>query len=100
MDPTQVERMRRTLRRRPKPPWRVLWRGTPPAPWADMRSRPRWQARPLQWQAGWELLWTQRLRRDLDPIYGSLPAGAAATATPTCSPTTSSAASSPTTTPS
>ena len=69
MDPAQVKRVRRTLRRRPKPPWRVLWRGRPPAPWADMCTRPRWQARLLQLQAGWELLWAERLRRDLDPIY-------------------------------
>lgn len=39
------------------------------APWADMRTRPRWRVRLLQLQAGWELLWAQRLRRDLDPIY-------------------------------
>jgi hypothetical protein len=29
MDPAQVERVRRALRRRAKPSWRVLWRGRP-----------------------------------------------------------------------
>jgi hypothetical protein len=33
------------------------------------RSRPRWQVRLMQLQAGWKLLWAERLRRDLDPIY-------------------------------
>jgi hypothetical protein len=71
MDPAQVERVRRALRRRAKPSWRVLWRGTPPAPWAGPGTRPRrWRVRQRQRQAGWEQLWTQRLRRDLDPIYG------------------------------
>jgi hypothetical protein len=69
MDPAQVERVRRALRRRAKPSWRVLWRGRPPAPWAGPGTRPRWRVRLRQLQAGWEQLWTQRLRRDLDPIY-------------------------------
>jgi hypothetical protein len=68
MDPAQVERVRRALRRRAKPSWRVLWRGTP-APRAGPRTRPRWRMRPQQLQAGWKLLWAERVRRDLDPIY-------------------------------
>jgi hypothetical protein len=69
MDPAQVERVRRVLRRRAKPPWRVLWRAGPPPPWVAARSPPRWQVRLMQLQAGWKLLWAERLRRDLDPIY-------------------------------
>jgi hypothetical protein len=69
MDSAQVERVRRVLRRRHKPPWRVLWRARPPAALADMRTWPQWRVRLLQLQAGWELLWADRLRRDLDPIY-------------------------------
>ena len=69
MDSAQVERVRRVLRRRAKPSWRVLWRGRPPAPWEGLRSPPRWRVRLRQLQAGWELLWVERLRSDLDPIY-------------------------------
>jgi hypothetical protein len=69
MDPAQVERVRRALRRRARPPWRVLWRVGSPAPWAGVRTRPEWQVRLLQLQAGRELLSVQRVRRDLDPIY-------------------------------
>jgi len=68
MDPAQVEQVRLALRRA-KPPWRVLWRARPPASWAGVRTRSRWQLRLMQLQAGWELLWTQRVRRDLGPIY-------------------------------
>jgi hypothetical protein len=69
MDPAQVERVRRALRRRAKPSWRVLWRGRPLAPLGGVRTRPQWRVRLLQLQAGWELLWAQRVRRDLAPIY-------------------------------
>jgi len=69
MDPAQVERVRRALRRRAKPSWRVLWRGRPPAPRAGLRTRPQWRMRLQQLQAGWKLLWAERVRRDLDPIY-------------------------------
>jgi hypothetical protein len=68
----RIERASRALRRQPKPPWRVLWRGVGPlAPWAAAAhcGRPRWQRRLLQLKAGWELLWGQRLRRDLAPVY-------------------------------
>jgi hypothetical protein len=70
MDPSQIDRVRRTLRRRPKPSWSVLWRVGPPERWAAAQAtRPRWRVRLTQLQAGWQLLWIQRLRRDLDPIY-------------------------------
>jgi hypothetical protein len=70
MDHAQAARVRRALRRRPKPPWRVLWRVGSPERWAAARTtRPRWRVRLMQLQAGWELLWGQRLRRDLAPIY-------------------------------
>jgi hypothetical protein len=69
MDPAQVERVRRALRRRARPSWRVLWRGRPPAPRAGLRTRPHWRRRLQQLQAGWKLLWAERVRRDLDPIY-------------------------------
>jgi hypothetical protein len=29
MEQADIERVRRVLRQRPKPPWRVLWRGRP-----------------------------------------------------------------------
>jgi hypothetical protein len=70
MDRAEIDRVRRVLRRRPKPRWKVLWRPGPPQRWAAARStRPRWRVRLMQLQAGWELLWRQRLRRDLSPIY-------------------------------
>jgi hypothetical protein len=70
MDPSQIDRVRRTLQRRPKPPWRVLWRVGPAELWAAAQTtRPRWRMRLTQLQTGWQLLWAERLRRDLDPIY-------------------------------
>jgi hypothetical protein len=70
MERAEIDRIRRALRRRPKPPWRVLWRVGPPERWAAACiTRPRWRVRLVQLQAGWELLWTQRLRRDLALIY-------------------------------
>jgi hypothetical protein len=56
MKHAELARVRRALGRQPKPPWRVLWRI---GPWSQRR----------QFREGWRLLWTQRLRRDLDPIY-------------------------------
>lgn len=61
--------MRRALRQRPKPPWRVLWRGRSYQLRASGRSVGPWARRRLQLQAGWQLLWSERLRRDLTPIY-------------------------------
>src|SRR5215211_2376088 len=72
MDPSQIQidRVRRTLQRRSKPPWRVLWRFGPPEAWAaPQTARPRWRVRLTRVHAGWALLWAERLRRDLDPIY-------------------------------
>jgi hypothetical protein len=73
MEDDQIERVRRALlRRRRKPPWRMLWRGVgPPAPWwaAPHSAQPRWQRRLLRLRSGWKLLWAERLRRDLAPIY-------------------------------
>jgi hypothetical protein len=69
MEQADIDRVRRVLRQRPKPPWRLLWRGRPLHLPAGGRSLGRWARRRLQLQAGWQLLWTERLRRDLAPIY-------------------------------
>ncbi len=70
MDHGQADRVRRALRRRPKPPWNVMWRDGPHVLWAASRTTgPRWRVRLVQLRAGCELLWAQRLRRDLAPIY-------------------------------
>jgi hypothetical protein len=69
MEQADIERVRRVLRQRPKPPWRVLWRGQPHRLRASDPSMGRWARRRLQLQAGWRLLWTERLCRDLAPIY-------------------------------
>ena len=69
MDHAQADRVRRALRRQPKPPWRVLWSGGPPGRRAVPARYPRWRTRLIQLQADWELLWEQRLRRELAPIY-------------------------------
>jgi hypothetical protein len=69
MEQADIDRVRRALRQRPKPPWRVLWRGRPPRLQPSGRSVGPWSQRQLQLQAGWQLLWAERLRRDLAPIY-------------------------------
>jgi hypothetical protein len=69
MEQTDIERVRRVLRQRPKPPWRVLWRGHPHRLRASDPSLGPWAQRRRRLQAGWQLLWTERLRRDLAPIY-------------------------------
>jgi hypothetical protein len=69
MEQADIDRVRRALRQRPKPPWRVLWRGRPHRLQASGRSVGPWSRRRLQLQAGWQLLWAERLRRDLAPIY-------------------------------
>jgi hypothetical protein len=69
MDHAKADQVRRALRRQPKPPWSVLWRAGPPERRAATRAtHPRWRVRLIQLQAGWELLWRRRLRRDLAPI--------------------------------
>lgn len=67
MEQADIDRVRRGLQRRPKPPWRVLWRTGPPESWATSSKR-RWSRR-RRLQHGWRLLWTERLRRDLDPVF-------------------------------
>jgi len=69
MEQADIDRVRRALARRPKPPWRVLWRGHPHRLQASDSSMEAWSRRRIQLQAGWQLLWTERLRRDLAPIY-------------------------------
>src|SRR6266545_6784403 len=68
MEQAEIDRVRRALRQRPKPPWRVLWQYRP-AQQVGTGSTERWSRRRTQLQAGWKLLWTERLRRDLAPIY-------------------------------
>jgi hypothetical protein len=69
MEQAEIDRIRRVLRQRPKPPWRVLWGGRPLQLQASGRSMGPWSRRRIQLQAGWRLLWAERLRRDLAPIY-------------------------------
>jgi hypothetical protein len=69
MEQADIERVRRVLRQRPKPPWRVLWRGRSNRLRVSNPSIGAWSRRRLQLQVGWQLLWAERLRRDLAPIY-------------------------------
>ena len=69
MEKADIDRVRRALRQRPKPPWRVLWRGRPGRPWTSDPSIGPWVRRRIQLQAGWQLLWVERLPRELAPIY-------------------------------
>jgi hypothetical protein len=69
MEQAEIERVRRVLRQRSKPRWQVLWRGRPSQPHASDPSMGAWARRRVQLQDGWQLLWAERLRRDLDPIY-------------------------------
>jgi hypothetical protein len=69
MEQAEIDRIRRVLRQRPKPPWRALWRGRPHQSQASGRSMGPWARRRIQLRAGWRLLWAERLRRDLAPIY-------------------------------
>jgi hypothetical protein len=69
MEQAEIDRVRRALCQRPKPPWRVLWRGRPHQLRVSGRSVGPWARRRLQLQAGWQLLWAERLRRDLAPSY-------------------------------
>jgi hypothetical protein len=69
MEPAEIDRIRRVLRQRPKPPWRLLWRGRRLHPQVSGPSVGPWARRRLELQMGWRLLWADRLRRDLAPIY-------------------------------
>lgn len=69
MEQADIERVRRVLRQRPKPPWRLLWRGRPHLLQASDPSMGAWSRRRIRLQAAWRLLWRERLRRDLAPIY-------------------------------
>jgi hypothetical protein len=69
MEQTEIDRLWRALRQRPKPSWRVLWQAKPARPQASTETGPAWRRRCVQLQAGWVLLWTDRLRRDLAPVY-------------------------------
>jgi hypothetical protein len=69
MEQAEIDRVRRALQQRSKPPWRVLWRGHPHRLQASGRSVGPWSRRRLHLRAGWQLLWAERLRRDLAPIY-------------------------------
>jgi hypothetical protein len=69
MEQAEVDRVRHALQQRPKPPWRILWRGHPHRLQASGRSIGPWSRRRLQLRAGWQLLWAERLHRDLAPIY-------------------------------
>jgi hypothetical protein len=69
MEQAEIERVRRVLCQRPRPPWRVLWRGRPHQLQASDPSLGPWAGRRSRLRAGWQLLWTERLRRDLAAIY-------------------------------
>ena len=69
MEQAEIDRIRRVLHQRSKPPWRLLWRGRPQPLPAGGPSVGAWARRRLHLQAGWQLLWADRLRRDLAPIY-------------------------------
>jgi len=70
MGDAQVDRVRRALRRRSKPPWRVAWRVGPAELRESARSTPpQWRVQVRRLRLGWRLLWEQRLRRDLAPLY-------------------------------
>ena len=68
MEQDDLDRVRQALHQRPKPSWRVLWRGVPDWPASAGSPQPLRQRR-SQLHAGWKLLWAERLRRDLAPIY-------------------------------
>jgi hypothetical protein len=70
MEQADIDRVRPALRQRPKPPLRLLWRGRPLhlQPGGRRRMGP-WSRRRLRLQAGWQLLWDERLRRNLAAIF-------------------------------
>jgi hypothetical protein len=69
MEQAEIDRIRRVLHQRPKPPWRLLWRGRPLHLLAGGHRLGPCARRRLQLQVRWRLLWGDRLRRDLAPIY-------------------------------
>ena len=69
MEQAEIDRISRVLHQRPKPPWRLLWRGRPLHLPPGSPSVGPWARRRLQLQAGWRLLWDERLRRDLAPMF-------------------------------
>jgi hypothetical protein len=69
MEQAEIDRVRSALRRRPKPSWRALWRTRPPQLQASALSMGPWSRGRVRLQAGWQLLWTHRLRRDLALIF-------------------------------
>jgi hypothetical protein len=69
MEQAEIDRLRRALRQRPKPPWRVLWHARPLQLRTSARGMPLGSQRLTQLQTGWELLWTHRLRHYLAPIH-------------------------------
>jgi hypothetical protein len=62
MEQAEIDRVRRALHQRPKPPWRVLWRGRPLHLQAGGRSMGPWARRRLELQAGWRLLWAKSVQ--------------------------------------
>jgi hypothetical protein len=60
MEQADIERVRRVLRQRPKPSWRVLWRGHPHRLQASDPSLGPWARRRIRLQTGWQLLWAER----------------------------------------
>jgi hypothetical protein len=62
MKQVDIDRVDRALRQRAKPPWRVLWRGHPHRLRACDPTMGPWARRRVRLQAGWQLLWAERLR--------------------------------------
>jgi hypothetical protein len=69
MEQADIDRVRRVLGQRPRPPWRLLWRGRPLPLRASGPRTGRWSRRWRELQVGWRLLWAERLRRDLAPMF-------------------------------
>jgi hypothetical protein len=63
MDDAQVDRVRRALRRRSEPPWRVVWPIGPSELWASTAGFPTPQSRPALAQRAVELAGTIQIAR-------------------------------------
>jgi hypothetical protein len=91
MEQADIERVRRALLQRPKPPWRMLWRGRSHRLHLRDPSMGPWHGAALGcsrvgsycWRSGCAVTWPRSI--------GSAPAGVGATTTPTSWPTISSA---------